>query len=33
VALARERWREGKAKGFDVTYWQTDAQGRWQRMR
>ncbi len=33
VALARERWGEGKAKGFDVTYWQTDAQGRWQRMQ
>jgi DNA polymerase-3 subunit chi len=32
VAAARERWSEGKAKGFDVTYWQTDAQGRWQRM-
>jgi DNA polymerase III subunit chi len=31
VAAARERWREGKAKGFDVTYWQTDAEGRWQR--
>ena len=27
VAVARERWSEGKAKGFDVTYWQTDEQG------
>jgi DNA polymerase III subunit chi len=33
VAAARERWSEGKAQGFDVTYWQTDEQGRWQRMR
>jgi DNA polymerase-3 subunit chi len=32
VASARERWRESKAKGFDVTYWQTDGEGRWQRM-
>jgi DNA polymerase-3 subunit chi len=32
VAAARERWRESKAKGFDVTYWQTDGEGRWQRM-
>jgi DNA polymerase-3 subunit chi len=32
VATARARWSEGKAQGFDVTYWQTDEQGRWQRM-
>jgi DNA polymerase-3 subunit chi len=32
VAAARERWSEGKAQGFEVTYWQTDDQGRWQRM-
>ena len=31
VAAARERWSEGKAKGFEVTYWQADEQGRWQR--
>jgi DNA polymerase III subunit chi len=31
VTAARERWTDGKAKGFDVTYWQTDDQGRWQR--
>jgi len=31
VTAARERWSEGKAKGFEVTYWQTDEQGRWQR--
>jgi DNA polymerase-3 subunit chi len=32
VAAARARWSEGKAQGFEVTYWQTDEQGRWQRM-
>ncbi len=26
-----QRWSEGKAKGFEVTYWQTDDDGRWQR--
>jgi DNA polymerase III subunit chi len=31
VAAARERWTAAKAQGFDVTYWQTDEQGRWQR--
>jgi DNA polymerase-3 subunit chi len=31
LTAARERWSAGKAKGFDVTYWQTDEQGRWQR--
>ena len=31
VTAARERWTDGKAKGFDVTYWQTDDEGRWQR--
>jgi DNA polymerase-3 subunit chi len=29
VAAARARWGEAKAKGFDVTYWQPDEQGRW----
>lgn len=33
VTAARERWSEAKAKGFDVTYWQTDDDGRWQRMK
>jgi DNA polymerase III subunit chi len=32
VAAARDRWRESKAKGFDVTYWQPDEAGRWQRL-
>jgi len=31
VAAARERWTEAKSKGFDVTYWQPDENGRWQR--
>ena len=31
VAAARERCSEGRAKGFEVTYWQTDENGRWQR--
>jgi DNA polymerase III subunit chi len=31
LAAARERWSEGKARGFEVTYWQTDDEGRWQR--
>jgi DNA polymerase-3 subunit chi len=29
VASARARWSEAKAKGFETTYWQPDAQGRW----
>jgi len=31
VAAERARWTDSKAKGFDVTYWQADPQGRWQR--
>ena len=31
VAGERARWTDSKAKGFDVTYWQADPQGRWQR--
>ncbi len=31
VAAARERWSEGRTKGFEVTYWQADENGRWQR--
>jgi DNA polymerase-3 subunit chi len=31
VATARERWSAAKAQGFEVTYWQADEQGRWQR--
>jgi len=31
VTAARTRWNEAKAQGFDVTYWQPDDDGRWQR--
>jgi DNA polymerase-3 subunit chi len=31
VAAAREHWSSAKSQGFDVTYWQPDEQGRWQR--
>lgn len=29
VALARERWREAKGLGHDLTYWQQEETGRW----
>ena len=31
VAVARERWAKAKTDGFEVTYWQADENGRWQR--
>jgi DNA polymerase III subunit chi len=31
VEAARARWGEAKAAGHEVTYWQPDEQGRWQR--
>jgi DNA polymerase III subunit chi len=31
VAAARQHWGEAKANGLEVTYWQVDEQGRWQR--
>jgi len=31
VEDARKRWTEAKDSGFDVTYWQPDENGRWQR--
>jgi DNA polymerase III subunit chi len=31
VEVARDRWSEAKANGFEVTYWQPDERGRWQR--
>ena len=31
VEAARTRWSEAKNGGFDVTYWQPDEHGRWQR--
>ena len=32
LAAAREHWKGVKAAGFDATYWQQDARGRWQKM-
>jgi DNA polymerase-3 subunit chi len=29
VTAARKHWAMAKQSGFDVTYWQTDEQGRW----
>ena len=31
VSTARERWTAAKSLGLDVTYWQPDENGRWQR--
>jgi DNA polymerase-3 subunit chi len=31
VARARAEWRAAKAKGFQVSYWQQDENGRWQK--
>jgi len=31
LAAARANWTACKAKGFEVTYWQADERGRWQR--
>jgi len=31
VDTARARWSDAKKSGFDVTYWQPDERGRWQR--
>jgi DNA polymerase-3 subunit chi len=31
VDAARARWSEAKQNGFDITYWQPDERGRWQR--
>jgi DNA polymerase-3 subunit chi len=31
VDEARARWTEAKQSGLEVTYWQLDEQGRWQR--
>jgi DNA polymerase III subunit chi len=31
LAAARLAWADCKARGFTVTYWQTDEQGRWRR--
>lgn len=31
LEAARERWTSAKKDGFEVTYWRTDENGRWQR--
>ena len=31
LAAARTVWTDCKARGFEVTYWQADERGRWQR--
>lgn len=31
VEAARAHWSAAKSAGFDVTYWQADENGRWQR--
>jgi DNA polymerase III subunit chi len=31
LAAAREAWKDCKSRGFEVTYWQADERGRWQR--
>src|SRR3978361_829460 len=31
LSLARAAWADCKSRGFDVTYWQADDGGRWQR--
>ena len=31
LTAARSRWADAKQKGFDVTYWQADENGRWEK--
>ena len=31
LAAARAAWTDCKTRGFEVTYWQADERGRWQR--
>lgn len=31
LAAARTRWQAAKARNFEVTYWQQNTQGRWER--
>jgi len=31
LEAARQRWTSAKNEGFEVTYWRTDENGRWQR--
>ena len=30
-SIARGAWTDCKSRGFEVTYWQADERGRWQR--
>lgn len=31
LAAARAAWADSKSRGFDMTYWQMDERGKWQR--
>ncbi|MDO9562387.1 MAG: DNA polymerase III subunit chi, partial [Bradyrhizobium sp.] len=31
LGAARGAWTDCKSRGFEVTYWQADERGRWQR--
>jgi DNA polymerase III subunit chi len=31
LLVARTAWTDSKARGFDVTYWQADERGKWQK--
>jgi len=31
VAAARQRWKTYREKGYDVTYWRQDENGRWEK--
>jgi DNA polymerase-3 subunit chi len=31
LVAARSAWTDCKTRGFEVTYWQADEMGRWQR--
>lgn len=31
VDTARDQWKEAQGEGFEVVYWQQDAEGRWQK--
>lgn len=31
LSAARAAWTDSKARGFEVTYWQADERGRWQK--
>lgn len=31
LSVARAAWTDSKSRGFDLTYWQADERGKWQR--